>query len=103
MTMRIRLHPNAAIEGVDARAWIDNDDANQGSRFADALEEAFGKIKCRPLGYRRFDGEFRKIKVGKFRYSVVYRIRGDEIQVIAIMHQHRRPGYWKDRSESWRQ
>lgn len=101
--MRLRLHPEASFEGVEARTWIDDDDTVQGSLFAAALKEAFGKIRRRPLGYRRFDGEFRKIKVGKFRYSVVYRIRRDEVQVMAIMHQHRRPGYWKDRPQSWRQ
>ena len=97
--MRLKLHPEAFDEGIGARIWIGGDDAVQGSMFATALEEAIGKIKIRPFGYRCFDGEFRKIKVGKFRYSVVYRILGDEIQVIAIMHQHRRPGYWKGRSQ----
>jgi plasmid stabilization system protein ParE len=100
--MRLKLHPDASIEGVEALLWIGNDDAIQGSLFAAALQEAFGKIKCGPLAYRQFDGEFRRIKVGKFRYSVVYRIRGEDIQVIAIMHQHRRPGYWKDRPQKWR-
>lgn len=98
--MRLRLHPDASFEGMEARAWIDSDDAKQASLFAAALQEAFEKIKRRPLSYRRFEGEFRKIKVGKFRYSVVYRILADEIQVIAIMHQHRRPGYWKGRRQS---
>ena len=100
--MRLRLHPEASFEGIEARIWIGDDDGVQGLLFAAALEEAFGKIKSRPLGYRCFDGEFRKIKVGKFKYSVVFRIRSEEIQIMAIMHQHRRPGYWKDRPENWR-
>ncbi len=99
--LRLRLHPDAAFEGIEARIWIGDDDFLQGEIFADALEESFKRIKHGPLIYRCFDGEFRRIKVGKFRYSVIFRICGDEIQVIAVMHQHRRPGYWKDRSDQW--
>jgi plasmid stabilization system protein ParE len=100
--MRLRLHPEASLEGVEARIWIGEDDARQGMIFADALVATLQKIKKNPLIYRCFDGEFRRIQVAKFSYSVIFRITDCEIQVIAIMHQHRRPGYWKDRDESWR-
>ncbi len=99
--MRLRLHPEASFEGIEARTWIGENDFLQGEIFADALEASFQRIKSNPLIYRCFDGEFRRIKVGKFSYSVIFRMRGDEIQVIAIMHQHRRPGYWKDRADRW--
>jgi hypothetical protein len=26
---------------------------------------------------------------------VLYRIASDEVQIVAIMHLHRRPGYWR--------
>ena len=99
--LRLRLHPEAVVEGVDARARIGEDDFVQGEIFAGALEASFNRIKSSPLIYRCFDGEFRRINVGKFTYSVIFRSVSDEIQVIAIMHQHRRPGYWKDRAAQW--
>jgi hypothetical protein len=46
--------------------------------------------------------DFRKVKVGKFRYSLVFRIRGDEVQILAMAHMSRKPGYWKDRAKDWR-
>lgn len=97
--MRLRLHPDACLEAIEARAWIGGDDAHQGDIFADALAESFQQIKRSPLICHLFDGEFRRTRVGKFRYSVIYRINGDEIQVIAVMHQRRRPGYWKTRAK----
>ena len=32
-----------------------------------------------------------------FPYSVIYIVAGDEIQVLAVAHHSRRPGYWLKR------
>ena len=39
----------------------------------------------------------RRVLLDKFRYAVVYRVHADELLVIAVMHQARRPGYWRAR------
>ena len=39
-------------------------------------------------------GETRKLRLGKFPYSVVYRVHGEVITVIAVAHQRREPQYW---------
>jgi plasmid stabilization system protein ParE len=39
-------------------------------------------------------GQVRKLPMGPFPYTLVYRIEGDVIHVIALMHQSREPGYW---------
>jgi plasmid stabilization system protein ParE len=39
----------------------------------------------------------RKLRLDKFPYSLVYRIDGDTVQVLAFMHQRRRPEYWLNR------
>jgi hypothetical protein len=33
----------------------------------------------------------------RFPYDIVVRERVDEIIVVAVAHQSRRPGYWKNR------
>ena len=96
--MRFRLHPAAEVEATEAAAYIKADDPLQGEFFAAALEEAISLACKQPLTYRRFDRDHRKVRVGKFRYAVVFRMAGDEIQVLAVMHLHRRPGYWKGRA-----
>ncbi|MEI6178462.1 MAG: hypothetical protein WCS43_16340 [Verrucomicrobiota bacterium] len=47
--MRLRLHPEASFEAIEARIWIGEDDPRQGVVFADALEESFQRIKRSPL------------------------------------------------------
>jgi plasmid stabilization system protein ParE len=39
----------------------------------------------------------RQMRVRKFPYKVVYRNQQDGIEVIAVAHGKRRPGYWKGR------
>jgi len=39
----------------------------------------------------------RKYVLDRFPYSVVYRELPSVIQVLAIAHGRRRPGYWKNR------
>lgn len=50
-----------------------------------------------PVIHRCFEGDLRKCRFDVFPYALVFRIRGDELQVIAVMHMSRRPGYWKER------
>ena len=39
----------------------------------------------------------RRFLVTGFRYSFVYRVNANEIQVIALAHYSRQPGYWRER------
>lgn len=43
-----------------------------------------------PLGKRR-------LVMKHFPYSIIYTIAAQDIQVLAIAHQSRRPGYWHKR------
>jgi|GEM_PF-225276 len=47
---------------------------------------------------RNFREEFgQKHGFAKFSYSLLYSIEEDHIFIIAVAHQHRKPGYWIDR------
>ena len=99
--VRFRLHPDADAEAIEAAARIKADDPAQGEMFVRAVEDALLWVQKEPLLFHCFDGEFRKVRLGKFRYSLVFRIRDNEVQLLAIMHTSRRPGYWKKRSKNW--
>jgi hypothetical protein len=36
--------------------------------------------------------------VAGFPFSIIYRAWEEEVYLVAIAHQHRRPGYWRRRS-----
>ena len=41
-------------------------------------------------GYRRFP-------LRRFPFSLIYRIAGDQLRILAVAHRRRRPGYWSQR------
>ncbi|GAA5122675.1 hypothetical protein GCM10023212_19760 [Luteolibacter yonseiensis] len=92
-----RIHPEADAEAIAAANHIKSDDSYQGELFKFALEEAIQWARDEPLIYRRFHGEARRVFLGRFRYALVFRIEGDEIQILAVMHTSRKPGYWRNR------
>jgi len=36
-------------------------------------------------------------RVFRFPYALLYRVEADTITILAVMHMHRRPGYWEQR------
>lgn len=48
----------------------------------------------------RADQIYRRLVLKRFPFNIIYRILSDEIRVIAVAHQNRKPGYWKSVTES---
>jgi len=96
-----RLHPSADLEAMEAAAYMQLDDPSEAELFKLALEEALEWARQEPMIFRCFEADFRKVKVGKFSYTLVFRVRENEIQILAVVHMSRLPGYWKERSEGW--
>jgi plasmid stabilization system protein ParE len=42
-------------------------------------------------------GTTRRFPLRRFPYSIIYQLKPDEVRVIALAHQSRRPGYWRGR------
>lgn len=49
------------------------------------------------LMYRVVEASIHQCRIIRFPYGIIYRLKEDQIEIIAIMHLHRRPGYWKMR------
>jgi toxin ParE1/3/4 len=52
-----------------------------------------------PLAAHIERGDIRVRSVARFPYRIYYRVRPDEIIVVAIGHSRRRPGFWQSREE----
>jgi toxin ParE1/3/4 len=93
----IRFHPDALAEFREAAHYYDGQQKGLGLRFVDAVESAFGRIKNTPLLFRVLEKDIRKCRVIRFPYGVLFRERTADIEIVAVMHLHRDPDYWKDR------
>jgi plasmid stabilization system protein ParE len=92
-----RLHPDARAEVLDAAAYYRERGRALAERFLANLDRAMDRVLASPRSHRTHLFGTRRCLVARFPYLVVYRIREDEIHVIAIAHVSRKPGYWRTR------
>ena len=98
MSRKISIHEAAEVELNEAADFYDMACPNLGSVFVDEIQRAIGKISGFPEAAALVRERIRKMPLAKFPYSVIYSVSPDEIRILAIAHQKRRPFYWRNRS-----
>jgi plasmid stabilization system protein ParE len=93
----VRFHPAAAREAESAYEWYAARNPFAAHGFRDELAHAVDAVGQNPLTWPRYEGPVRRYVFPRFPFSLVYRTRGDEVEVLAVAHGRRRPGYWRSR------
>ncbi len=93
----IGFHPEALTEFVESAVYYGSQQPNLGYRFIAAVEEAVRRIAAHPQLYPVIEANIRRCRVLLFPYGIIYRVKADSIEIVAIMHLRREPGYWKHR------
>lgn len=91
------FHSEALEESVQIIRFYRNQYEGLAVRFNDDLESAIKEVCKHPEIYRKVDHETRKRSLETFPYAIIYRDRHDHIEIVAVMHKRREPGYWKHR------
>ncbi len=71
-----------------------------GIRFTAAVEAATSMALAFPLSGSLAAAGTRRIQLKDFPLSLVYRVEGDGILVVAVAPNARAPGYWRGRVKS---
>jgi len=95
--MRYGFHPEARSEFLESVAYYESQRHGLGQRFVDGVQDAVRRIRAHPQMYPAIEGQWRQCRVARFPFGLIYRVRSRRIEIVAVMHLHRRPGYWKDR------
>jgi toxin ParE1/3/4 len=96
--MRVRFHPAAAAEADRAQAWYEERSALAAAGFLQELTRAIQRIRVAPERYPAAEHGTRRIILEQYPFAVSYLMRPEEIFVVAVAHQKRRPGYWVGRT-----
>ena len=92
----LRISSQASTEFAEAVRWYEQKRVGLGGEFFDAVTHAIELIRTRPdigAATRRT----RSWLLTLFPYRLVYRVRDEDIYIVAIAHTSRRPGYWQNR------
>jgi toxin ParE1/3/4 len=98
--VRIEFHPEALAEFQDAARYYADCQDNLGVRFITAVEAVLDRVEHNPQGGRIFEEDIRRCLTHVFPYAVLYSIEPDYLLIVAVMHCHREPGYWRHRVPS---
>lgn len=93
----VRLLRPAEVEMLKAATYYDQQANGLGQLFLSSLETAVNSIIDNPNAWPTIRSKIRKRIVSKFPYSILFRVDSNEIVIMAIMHQRRRPDCWLDR------
>lgn len=96
---KIAFHPAARAELLEAAARYDEQATGLGAQFTDEVEQAVRFVEEHPgLGTAiGRAGQLRRWTLHRFPYWVIYHAEAESLHILAIAHQRRRPGYWKQR------
>ena len=103
--MKLRFHPDVAAELGHLAEWYEERREGLGAELRDEVGRALAAVveqptrwplsrqpKARALGVRH-------LVIARFPLAVEYTTRGAIVEVFAVAHMGRRPGYWLRRLE----
>lgn len=97
--MRVKFHPAARADLKEGKAFYRSRSPLAAVAFANEIDRALLRIAESPLRYPLVEHGTREfVMPWRFPYTIVYRVVRDLIVVVAIAHQSREPGYWRDRT-----
>lgn len=93
----VAYHPLALEELIDSAEYYEARAERFGESFLNEVERAVADVSESPEQWPCFFLNSRRRLLDRFAYSIVYLIEAEQIYILAVMHQRRRPGYWRKR------
>jgi plasmid stabilization system protein ParE len=97
VTRRLVVRSQAIAELVEARDWFDAQRSGLGQEFVMEVDLTLSEVHARPESFPAVYGEKRRAIVHRFPYGVLFRIVGDTIVILGIIHGRRNPESWRRR------
>jgi hypothetical protein len=97
--VKARVLSPAIEEIADAAAWLDLQRVGLGAEFWQMVDELLVEIEANPFRFGRSEFATSEIDlrfaiVPRFHFVIHFAMGTDEIQIAAVAHGSRRPGYW---------
>ena len=104
MSQQIRFAAEASAEIEDASRWYEQRHAGLGLAFLAAVNVAVESVVRSPRAGAPIEGlpedlDVRRVPVSRFPYHLAYLVTDDQVHVLAVAHDRRRPVYWSGRVE----
>jgi toxin ParE1/3/4 len=96
--VNVSFHPLAERELNDAAQYYELESAGLGAAFLNEVQRCCDGIVEYPGTGLVMTGSVRRRLIRRFPYALLYRIRGQQLRILAVMNLKRRPAYWVGRT-----
>ena len=92
------FHDLAKVELNEAAQYYERDSPGLGAAFVAEVERCTAAILEHPEASPIVTGAIRRRLLRRFPYGLLYRVRPEQVRILAVMNLKRRPGYWVGRT-----
>ena len=93
----VSFHPEARDELLAATDWYLQRSHTAATEFGAEIDHALVRIQEDPQRYPETRYRRRRFVLLKFPFDLIYRSVGERVEIVAVAHHSRRPGYWRRR------
>jgi len=99
VSYQLDIRPDALADIEAAGVWYEEQQPGLGADFSRTLRQAINTLAAKPLIYRIRERRrgVRWFLPPRFPYRIVYRVKGERITVLAVIHAARHDREWKCR------
>jgi plasmid stabilization system protein ParE len=91
------LDPRARRDLLEAALYYDRRVEGLGKDFFAEVQRVLERVLDHPESAPELRQGVRMARVSRFPYNVLYRMQGDDLLVLAVSHQSRKPDHWESR------
>ena len=95
--MRLSDHPEGEAEVVEAARNYESRSPGIGARFLEEFDAAVAKLSTLPGCWPVVVADLRCFTMERFPFGIYFRLEGEELRILVVMHHSRHPDYWRHR------
>ena len=93
MSYSLELQSEAVIDIHEVFEWYQIKREGLGFDFIEEIEAGFKSICDHPQYYASINKNFRRYKINRFPFLIIYQIEGDSIIINSVRHSSRNPKF----------
>jgi plasmid stabilization system protein ParE len=89
VSWRVIVRPEAESDLTEAAHWYETQRPNLGGQFMDEMRRFITMLRDSPERYSVYYCAFRRLRTVRFPYKIFYRIEGNDVIVVRVLHAKR--------------
>jgi plasmid stabilization system protein ParE len=91
----VLIDSRAEVEARHAYLWYFERNTRAAAGFQREFDAATSSLEQSAHSFPEVEHGIRRRVLRRYPYALLFRIVGDQVQIAAVMHLKREPGYWK--------